>query len=70
VVQQEEPAPDLLDAKADPGRKFSAPYMSGMTGLAYNRAATGRDITKIDDLWDPAFKGKISLLSTPRTGWA
>ena len=53
--------PDLLDANADPGRKFSAPYMSGMVGLAYNRAATGRDITKIDDLWDPAFKGKVSL---------
>ncbi|BBY66704.1 polyamine ABC transporter substrate-binding protein [Mycolicibacterium helvum] len=60
--------PDLLDAKADPGRKYSAPYMSGMTALAYNRAATGRDITKIDDLWDPAFKGKISLLADTQDG--
>ena len=60
--------PDLLDAKADPGRKFSAPYMSGMVGLAYNRAATGRDITKIDDLWDPAYKGKITLLSDMQDG--
>jgi spermidine/putrescine transport system substrate-binding protein len=60
--------PDLLDAKADPGRKFSAPYMSGMTALAYNRAATGRDITKIDDLWDPAFKGKISLFADTQDG--
>ncbi|MBB3603679.1 spermidine/putrescine transport system substrate-binding protein [Mycolicibacterium sp. BK556] len=59
---------DLLNAKADPGRKFSAPYMSGMTALAYNRAATGRDITKIDDLWDPAFKGKISLLADTQDG--
>ena len=59
---------DLLDAKADPGRKFSAPYMSGMTALAYNRAATGRDITKIEDLWDPAFKGKISLLADTQDG--
>jgi spermidine/putrescine transport system substrate-binding protein len=59
---------DLLNAKADPGRKFSAPYMSGMTGLAYNRAATGRDITKIDDLWDPAFKGKISMLADTQDG--
>ncbi len=42
--------------------------MSGMTALAYNRAATGRDITKIDDLWDPAFKGKISLLSDMQDG--
>ena len=49
---------DLLDAKADPGRKFSAPYMSGMTALAYNRAATGRDITKIEDLWDPGLQGQ------------
>jgi spermidine/putrescine transport system substrate-binding protein len=60
--------PDLLEASVDPGRKFSAPYMSGMVGLAYNRAATGRDITKIDDLWDPAFKGKVSLFSDAQDG--
>jgi len=59
---------DLMDNKADPGRKFSAPYLSGMVGLAYNKAATGRDITTIDDLWDPAFKGKISLLSDMQDG--
>jgi spermidine/putrescine transport system substrate-binding protein len=55
--------PDLLEASVDPGRKFSAPYMSGLVGLAYNRAATGRDITSINDLWDPAFKGRVSLFS-------
>jgi spermidine/putrescine transport system substrate-binding protein len=60
--------PDLLNNPSDPGRKFTAPYMSGMTGLAYNRAATGRDITKLDDLWDPKFKGKISLLSDLQDG--
>jgi spermidine/putrescine transport system substrate-binding protein len=60
--------PDLLNASIDPGRKFSAPYMSGLTGLAYNRAATNRDITKIEDLWDPAFKGKVSLLSDMQDG--
>lgn len=59
---------DLLDAKADPGRKFTAPYMSGMVGIAYNRAATGRDITKVDDMWDPAFKGKVSLLADMQDG--
>lgn len=59
---------DLLNASADPGRKFSAPYMSGMVGLAYNRAATGRDITKIEDLWDPAYKGKISLFTDMQDG--
>jgi spermidine/putrescine transport system substrate-binding protein len=55
--------PDLLEASVDPGRKFSAPYMSGLVGLAYNRAATGRDIKTIDDLWDPAFRGRVSLFS-------
>ena len=35
--------PDLLNDASDPGRKFTAPYMTGMTGLAYNKAATGRD---------------------------
>lgn len=59
---------DLADSKIDPSRKFTAPYMSGMVGIAYNRAATGRDITKIDEMWDPAFKGKVSLLSDMRDG--
>lgn len=60
--------PDLLNAQMDPGRKFSAPYMTGMVGLAYNRAATGRDITTIDDLWNPEFKGQVSLLSDVQDG--
>lgn len=59
---------DLMDNKADPGRKFSAPYMSGMVGIAFNRAATGRELTKVDDLWDPAFKGKVSLFSDTQDG--
>jgi len=60
--------PDLLGAKVDPGRKFSAPYMSGMVGLAYNRAATNRDITEVADMWDPAFKGKVTVFTDLRDG--
>ena len=59
---------DLLEASVDPGRKYTAPYMSGLVGLAYNKAATGRDITKIEDLWDPAYKGKVSLFSDYQDG--
>lgn len=55
--------PDLLHSAADPGRRFTAPYMSGMVGIAYNQAATGRPVTTVDDLWDPAFKGRVSLMS-------
>ena len=32
------------------------------------RPPTNRPITKIDDLWDPAFKGKVSLLSDTQDG--
>jgi spermidine/putrescine transport system substrate-binding protein len=60
--------PDLLEASVDPGRKFSAPYMSGFVGLGYNRAATGRDLKSINDLWDPAFKGRVSMLSDTQDG--
>jgi spermidine/putrescine transport system substrate-binding protein len=55
--------PDLLNSSVDPGRKFSAPYMSGLVGLGYNRVITGRDIKTIQDLWDPAFRGKVSLFA-------
>ncbi len=60
--------PDLLNDTSDPGRRYTAPYMTGMVGLAYNKAAVGRPITRIDDLWDPAFKGKVSLLSDTQDG--
>lgn len=59
---------DLADAPLDPGRNYIAPWMSGMVGLGYNKAAAGRDITKLDDLWDPAFKGRVSLLSDMQDG--
>lgn len=59
---------DLVDAGVDPGRKFSAPYMSGLVGLGYNRAVTGRDIKTMDDVWDPAFKDKVSMFSDTQDG--
>jgi spermidine/putrescine transport system substrate-binding protein len=60
--------PDLLDSTADAQRRFSLPYMSGMVGLAYNRKATGRDITGMDDMWDPAFKGRVTMFSDAQDG--
>jgi spermidine/putrescine transport system substrate-binding protein len=42
--------------------------MSGLVGLAYNRAVTRRDIKTIEDLWDPAFKGKISMFADAQDG--
>jgi spermidine/putrescine transport system substrate-binding protein len=57
---------DLEDHPNDPGNVYSLPYMAGMLGLAYNKAETGRDITTIDDLFDPAFKGRVTMFSDMR----
>jgi spermidine/putrescine transport system substrate-binding protein len=59
---------DLGEADGDPGMKYIAPYMSGLVGLAYNKKVTGRPITKIDDMWDPAFKGKVTMFSDMQDG--
>ena len=47
----------------DPGNVYSVPWTSGITGIAYDPAKVGRPITKLADLWDPAFKGKVGMFS-------
>ncbi len=47
----------------DPGNKFSVPWQSGMTGIAYNPKYTKRDLTSFWDLWDPAFQGKVGMFA-------
>jgi spermidine/putrescine transport system substrate-binding protein len=58
--------PALADPQWDPGRKYSLPWQSGMTALGYNRAKTGREIKAYKDVFDPKFKGRVSLLSDGR----
>ena len=41
---------------------YHFPWQSGAVGIGYNVASTGRDLTKVADLFDPAFKGKVTLL--------
>jgi len=60
--------PDLAQLPSDPGNEYSMPYMSGMTGIAYNKKLVDKPITSIDDLWDPSLKGKVTLLSDLRDG--
>jgi spermidine/putrescine transport system substrate-binding protein len=45
----------------DPGNVYSVPWATGVTGIAYDITKTGREITKLSDLWDPAFKGKVGM---------
>ena len=54
-------APKYVDPPYDPGNRFTIPYMSGITGIGYDPALTGREITSVMDLFDPAFKGKVGM---------
>jgi spermidine/putrescine transport system substrate-binding protein len=47
----------------DPGNVYTIPWTSGMTGIAYDPSKITRPITKLADLWDPAFKGKVGMYS-------
>jgi spermidine/putrescine transport system substrate-binding protein len=53
--------PSIKNPSYDPGNKYTIAWQSGLTGLAYNPKLTKRPITSINDLFDPAFKGKITM---------
>ncbi len=47
----------------DPGNKYSMAWQSGYTVMGYNTKAIKRPITSVNDLFDPAFKGKVGMFS-------
>ena len=58
--------PELRQPSWDPSGRFSLPWQSGITGIAYNIEATGRPLTSVDDLFDPQLKGKVGFLTEMR----
>jgi spermidine/putrescine transport system substrate-binding protein len=50
----------------DPGNRYSYPYAAGITGIGYNISLTGREISSIADLFDPAFAGQVGMFSEMR----
>jgi spermidine/putrescine transport system substrate-binding protein len=57
---------NLKSPKFDPTRSYTLPWQSGLTAIGYNIKKTGRELTSINDLFDPKFKGRVSFLSDPR----
>ncbi|MFF5448346.1 PotD/PotF family extracellular solute-binding protein [Streptomyces sp. NPDC012888] len=55
--------PQLRSPAFDEGRRHSVPWQSGITGIAYNRRALGREIRSVSDLWKPDLAGKVTLFS-------
>jgi spermidine/putrescine transport system substrate-binding protein len=58
----------LSDMEFDPDRTYSLPWFSGFTSLAYNPQLTGREITSLNDLFDPEFAGQVTMFSDLRDG--
>jgi spermidine/putrescine transport system substrate-binding protein len=56
----------VRDVSFDPGRRYSVPWLSGMTGIGYHPDKTGRELTSINDLFDPRLKGRVTMLTEMR----
>ncbi|MEU6062525.1 spermidine/putrescine ABC transporter substrate-binding protein [Streptomyces sp. NPDC047097] len=55
--------PLLRTPAFDEGRRFTVPWQSGITGIAYDRRRLGREIRSTNDLWADDLRGKVTLLS-------
>ncbi len=47
----------------DKNRDFTLPWQSGITGIGYNPKKTGRKLTSVNDLFDPKFKGRVTMFT-------
>jgi len=56
---------NLREPDFDPERKFTVPWQSGMTGVIV-RKDLAPDVTSINDLFDPKYKGKVTMLTELR----
>ena len=57
--------PSLQSPAFDPERKFSVPWQSGMGGIWVD-TAKAPEIKSVNDLFDPKYKGKVTMLSELR----
>ncbi|WP_168627828.1 extracellular solute-binding protein [Cryobacterium sp. BB307] len=56
--------PRFREAAFDPKRMHSMPWRSAITGIAWNRAEFPDGIRSVSQLWDPALKGRVGVLSS------
>jgi spermidine/putrescine transport system substrate-binding protein len=57
--------PSLQSPEFDPERKFSVPWQGGMTGIWVD-TSKAPDIHSVNDLFDPKYKGKVTMLDELR----
>ncbi|MGI5269766.1 ABC transporter substrate-binding protein [Nonomuraea sp. CA-218870] len=47
----------------DPGNKYTMPFASGITGIAYNTKYVKDKITSIDALFDAKYEGRVGMMA-------
>lgn len=58
--------PSLNDVDFDPGRVNSLPWQGGFAGICWNKEKLPNGLKSVNDLWNPALKGRIGVLSEMR----
>jgi spermidine/putrescine transport system substrate-binding protein len=58
--------PRLQSPPFDPKREQSMPWQSGIAGIIYRRDLVKREPKSVDDLFDPDYKGKVTMLTEMR----
>ena len=58
--------PKLRHPSFDPNRDYSVPWQSGQTGIIYRKDKVKRTPKSVNDLFDPAYKGKVTMLTEMR----
>lgn len=62
--------PQFLNQSFDPGNQYSIPYFWGTTGIGYDKTKTGGSVDSWAALFDPKYKGRISMLKDGRECFA
>ncbi len=47
----------------DPDRNFTLPWQSGITAIGYNPQKTGKKLTSFNEIFDPKYKGRVSMFN-------
>ncbi len=58
--------PVFLTNGWDRGARFHMPWQSGITGIAYDPALTGRELSSISDLFAPDLRGRVAMIGEMR----
>jgi spermidine/putrescine transport system substrate-binding protein len=58
--------PSLQSPPFDPSREQSMPWQSGLTGIVYRKDKVKSTPKSVDALFDPDYKGKVTMLSEMR----